>query len=73
MIVYIYKDAEDRLCHYLSLVMNCNQLYLLSHNLWVTLKVVDLICKPAQNILKFGMNEECTILITYMNFQSCTL
>ena len=25
------------------------------------LKVVDLICMPALNILKFGMNEECTI------------
>ena len=38
-----------------------------------SLKVVDLICRPALNILKFGMNEECTILITYMNFQSCRL
>ena len=42
-------------------------------NLYPSLKVVDLICKPALNILKFGMNEECTILITYMHFQSCGL
>ena len=37
------------------------------------LKVVDLICKPALNILKVGMNEECTILMTCMNSQSCRL
>ena len=28
------------------------------------LKVVDLICSRALNILIFGMNEECTILMT---------
>ena len=38
-----------------------------------TSKVVDLICKPALNILKCGMNKECTILMTCMNSQSCKL
>ena len=37
------------------------------------LKDIQFHLQPALNILKYGMNEECTILMTYVNSQSCRL